>query len=364
MVRSAFGGQAGAPAGYPMIEELQIKNFRCFEEVSLSGLKRVNIVVGENASGKTALLEGIFLAAADGPGIVLRYRGQRGTEEVTITLTRTAFEDLWRDLFFNFDQERTIFVSLQGSRHMTRSVVVAYSREESLTLPLGQHPVEAVGIRPIDFKYRTVDGTVYTIRPEITEKGLTFGGLTPSLGGSYFAANIRPGRETAIRFSNLSKDGKEGVVIQAIQQKYPFIESLSVEAEGDQLVLHAKVQGVARKMPIGLVSGGVGKLANILIGIMSNPRGVVLVDEIENGLYYSKFTDIVATLYDFAREHETQLFLSTHSMELLEAVLPFVENHEEDFTLVRTERENGKCAARLFKGQNFRAALEQRMEVR
>ena len=42
-----------------MIESLRIENFRCFKALELHGLKRINAIVGDNATGKTVLLEAI-----------------------------------------------------------------------------------------------------------------------------------------------------------------------------------------------------------------------------------------------------------------------------------------------------------------
>ncbi len=44
-----------------MITELTMENFRGFSSLELKDLKRVNVVVGQNNSGKTSLLEGILL---------------------------------------------------------------------------------------------------------------------------------------------------------------------------------------------------------------------------------------------------------------------------------------------------------------
>ena len=45
------------------IEELELKNFRNYEELKVSFNKNVNIFLGRNAQGKTNLLEGIYLNA-------------------------------------------------------------------------------------------------------------------------------------------------------------------------------------------------------------------------------------------------------------------------------------------------------------
>jgi AAA15 family ATPase/GTPase len=50
-----------------MIESLEVKNFRCFKDLHLSDLRRINVVVGDSGSGKTALLEALWICAGMGP---------------------------------------------------------------------------------------------------------------------------------------------------------------------------------------------------------------------------------------------------------------------------------------------------------
>jgi hypothetical protein len=67
-----------SPGSYRMIKTLEIKNFRCFESVSLSDLTRVNVITGSNASGKSALLEALFLGARATGDAVLVLNTARG----------------------------------------------------------------------------------------------------------------------------------------------------------------------------------------------------------------------------------------------------------------------------------------------
>src|SRR5438445_5440431 len=98
-----------------MIDHLTIENFRCFERVQLANLGRFNVVVGQNASGKTAFLEGLFLTSGASPEIVLRTKGWRGMPGFGIAAQRSVYEELWRDLFFRFDQQNNIAISFKGS---------------------------------------------------------------------------------------------------------------------------------------------------------------------------------------------------------------------------------------------------------
>ena len=42
------------------LSQLQIKNFRNLEEIKLAPVQGVNLIIGDNASGKTSLLEAIY----------------------------------------------------------------------------------------------------------------------------------------------------------------------------------------------------------------------------------------------------------------------------------------------------------------
>ena len=63
----------------PLITGLEIDNFRCFEKLRVGGLTRVNLFVGKNNSGKTALLEAVeAVASVDSPIPLYRASIDRG----------------------------------------------------------------------------------------------------------------------------------------------------------------------------------------------------------------------------------------------------------------------------------------------
>src|SRR5262245_40807907 len=104
--------------GYRMIESIHIKNFRCFEDVELKNLTRVNIIVGQNASGKTALLEAIYLTIGV-PALTLKVRGWRGLGGIMpISEHASSMNAVWRDYFYRFDQDRVASIAFRGSQDM------------------------------------------------------------------------------------------------------------------------------------------------------------------------------------------------------------------------------------------------------
>jgi len=81
-----------------------------------------------------------------------------------------------------------------------------------------------------------------------------------------------------------------------------------------------------------MISGGITKYLWILTAIASNPGGVVLIDEIERGLYFKSLTRILDSIVKFAQEHHVQLFATTDSAELLEAFAEIMDSQAEQFT--------------------------------
>ena len=62
-----------------MLTSFILKNFRCFRELEMTPLDRVNLIAGKNNTGKTALLEAIFLhLGPNNPRLSLTLHALRG----------------------------------------------------------------------------------------------------------------------------------------------------------------------------------------------------------------------------------------------------------------------------------------------
>ena len=128
--------------------------------------------------------------------------------------------------------------------------------------------------------------------------------------------------------------------------------------------LYCDVEGVSERLPIQSVSSGTHKLICYLLGMASHPRGVVLIDEIENGIYYAKMAEVWKAIFEFSKELGVQIFASTHSKECLDSLLEILPSNPKQFRLIRMERREGKSVASVFKGNEFESALETGTEFR
>lgn len=357
-------------AGYLMIEQVAIQNFRCFSSLQVSGLKRINVIVGGSASGKTAFLEALFLnAGAAAPNIAFQLRALRQLgNQIQIVPEVSAYEGLWRDLFHWFEQDRTISIDAIGNENDSRSLRILYSGTGTQTLPYGKQPVGGGFVPQIVFEWRRGEQEPVVVKPRFAAAGMQFeGGSIEHFPIIFFAPHAADTpEENAKRFSELSKSGKVGPVIDALRAEFPFIDSLSIEYLSNIPTVFASLANRTEKMPVGLISDGVNKLLSILLGISTYPKGTVLIDEFENGFYYERYESIWRTIYAFARFNEAQVFATTHSREFLRALIPTLQANARDFCLLRAEQSASRVDSMIarFEGEHLLSALSKDGEIR
>jgi AAA15 family ATPase/GTPase len=162
----------------------------------------------------------------------------------------------------------------------------------------------------------------------------------------------------------LSKSFLEGEFVDQFIQLYPRIKTITIELSAGSSMLFAAVEGLPEKIPLGLASGGMSKLAAILLGMTVHSGGLVLIDEIENGFYHQRLPSIWDALLKFSRQYDCQVFASTHSAECLNAVARLAETSPEEFCLMRTVLESDGTKVRAFSGERFSDAILANIEVR
>jgi len=362
---------------YVMINECEIRNFRCFEKVNIPGLKRFTFLVGASGSGKTAFLEALFLTGGSNAEIYFRVRKIRGLGEAAIELsgTRDSFEGLFRDMFHNFDQHTGVDITIHDSERGYRTLEVFYERKERYNLPLsgGGKPGNMFMTVPITFKWTNPEKVMYST-VEIRDGQLKLEGSPDVYPLIYMSPRGGVGSKfDAQRFSELSKQNKSAPALKAVQRIFPEVRDITLENLAGELVLHAYIEGLTEKIPLVDLSSGVNKYFSIILSVLINKDGTVLIDEIENGFYYANLSVILDGIFDLCDEHKVQLIVSTHSYEFLQALAQAMELRSPEgkgFACLRFERtsENRSIALQptvtLIEGQAMKSAIKNNFEVR
>jgi hypothetical protein len=350
-----------------MLHSIELRNFRGFQSVHFGGFRQFNLIVGGNATGKTALLEAVFLASANSPESALRLRAWRGLGlGVEIANVKSSYEAIWKDLFFG--DRRSFSVTVDDRQKGKRSCRAYYAEEDgTFTLPLDTKATESTSLTPITFEWES-NKRKFQSQAVLTDAGLKLSTVPSAFFPSVFLPSgfkLAPS-ENARRYSDLSKDNREHDVIDALHRTYPLVTHLSVEVDPSGLALYAEVEGLPNKLPVPTISDGINKYLSLLLAIHSSPGGVVLVDEIENGFYYEKFGAVMSALLRECAKTGVQAFMTTHSIEFLRSLSPLLRERSGDFLLLRTRRDelDGTCNVDTFDGQKILSAIEEGFEIR
>ena len=354
-----------------MITSFDVRRFRCFERLSLKDLAAINIVVGDNASGKTALLEALLVSAHAHPVAatilrIIRNRSVPSLPQGTVW-SGDLFHSLWDDLFFNFDHSLPIEANFTDSKAGEYGVTIKYKQLDSVPAFSAFGSIPALSFTRFVGQHEGKRPNSETIL-RINEQGApVFEGETEMAPAVYLLpSTVQFYTENLVDFfSALSRENREIGVIEAMQREFPFIENISVLKEITESTLWVTTESPRRKFPLTVVSAGVGRYLNILLALASERFSVLLVDEIENGIYWKIMPGIWQTLRHLCVERGMQLFATTHSNECLQSLIGAMQGHEEHFSLLRTiVDEDGTHSVEHFTGKPFLAALEGRGEVR
>ena len=346
--------------GYRMIESAHIDNFRGFRSADMKNCRTINVVVGKNGSGKTSLLEAIYLAIGS-PQTIPRYAENRGLIRPSPGIDGDRY--LWSTVFFDSDLTLQPLILLKGTGRHERSVKISYDIMAA-QFEVIQNGQQQIMVSPVRFEYSQPSGNTI-VRMAPTQTGYSPVGAAVTTLSVYYAPTMFVTQEQlAQRFSVLSNKNMHHEVVREMQNEFDFIQGIEVSAPIGVPSIYAQITGLKSKLPLGFVSGGVSKIMSYLVSIASIPGGVLVIDEIDNGIYFDRFAALWRSLYGFAKANSVQIFASTHSNECLQALADVSSEWLGDVSFIRAERNGAESTIREFSGQDLVDGLEFGEEVR
>jgi hypothetical protein len=343
-----------------MIRSATIKNFRCFESVSLKDCKTLNVVLGSNASGKTSLLESILMTLSNGPAAASTFRQWRGLQSMGASTDINVDRAIWGDIFYRLDTNQTIEMDFVGDGEHQRSLKVVYGKAFT---PMQVGPNQIAQASPICFSYERPGQPLTEVRavpmPNPVGMETWFWMNAETVNSSVMlltgGASVNP--NTVQQFSQLKVTRAATTIIDEMKKEFPFIRTIDVAAPQNISAIFAEVSNKFPMIPIGQVSSGVSKIFAALTSIASMGGGVVLIDEIENGIYYDRYGALWRSIYEFAKLSNVQIFASTHSKECLEGLATASEKWMNDVSFIRATKTDCGSTLEQFHGSSMFDAM-------
>jgi AAA15 family ATPase/GTPase len=318
-----------------MIDSIEINNFRCFHQTKISGFKSVNLIGGKNNSGKTALLEGIYLATYPSGNVIVDLQKQRGE------LKGEDIENLtenWKTLFFQSNNKEAIsFIFEKGFKE----IMIKFSEfskflEEIIIFNMEQHDdtdynfytldLDSIRNKRIEHKYSYDFEEISKIivldkhdkkgktnrKWEIIEKYSV-------LQNSYFIHSFfKSSDEELAKSYQLAEYSNQS---QVILEAFKLIDDSIVEIRdfsfaGSKLYLKRENE---KYIPLGMFGDAMSKIANIILKIINIKDSIVLIDEVENGIHYTNQEKFWEFLFKLSKAYNVQIFATSHSLEMISA---------------------------------------------
>ncbi len=357
-----------------MYSRISIKNFRGIGSLEVDGLRRINLIVGRNNSGKTTFLESLFLlGGANDPRyatILGRLRGQRFEEGHP--------EQVWRSLFHDLDPKSSPEISGHWAqeprdRVLTIGAFDVSSYTGSFELPNGGGSGVAAVTPEFLFGgvfFRTTDSgakvTIMEARMDPNSGTVTLSGArradvvrTTLLGARNYPDQVRD----AQTFSSLRKVKGDRDILEALAIIEPRTQRIEVLSEITGPSIYLDI-GLEALVPLAVCGEGLVRLFSITVELAASRNGVLLIDEIDNGLHYRVMPRLWQLLGQLVEKHDIQIFATTHNDDMMRSALEAFAGKEGMLGLFRIDRRGDSHVMVGYSEEAMEAVLEVPFEVR
>ena len=346
-----------------MLKRLQIQNFRGFNALKIDPLSSINLIAGKNNSGKTSLLEAMFLLSGGGNAqLAVNTNVIRGIESGA-----PMKDPFWKQLFYNLDMGGHIEIKGYYKSRGELALKITSERQPTTEIPLertdGISATNLFDERSLVFQY---DDPVHKkIKSHIHFNGQEFevhqSSIHVFLPAAIVLSRTRNPREDAMQLGQLRRQKQGDLLLKTLQTIEPKLQSIEDNSSSGTSMIWGDI-GLSELVPLVAMGEGMAQVARIVLAIASMPTGVVLIDEVENGIHHSVLSDVWRAIDEAAKQFHTQIFATTHSFECIESAHQALGS--DGFLLHRLEVDDKTSRCVTYEPDAIDAAIRHNLEVR
>ena len=368
-----------------MLNSFSAQNFRQFTNLEVPRLGQVNLFVGRNNVGKSALLEALQIYFGRVSGRVLLEVGStRGEiwDGSLRTVSQVSTGDIIRHLFKGHQLPKPgaagIVIGPLDDSQIQLSVV-AFQRFES--------PEGFAQLSPVDHKQISLfddlesDAIPFfvaiekgrtkrifaTDRParlsRIQQSGIDEEDVFQIVPTKNLAARKIAAWWDSVNLTDLEEEVVQGLRI--INKSIAGIGFVEDNSSSNSRIPLVRVQGQLERLPLSSMGDGVTRLFHIALALVNAKGGALLIDEFENGLHWSIQEKVWQTVFQLAARLNVQIFATTHSRDCVQAFNSAWEQHPEQGAYYRLEGDaEGEIRARPYTLETLSDSIETDVETR
>lgn len=338
------------------IENVEFKNFKCFKELQVKNLKRVNLISGKNNIGKTSFMEGLEL-----------FLSSKETFSLAINLykmIRRRQQNIRRERYFELDfiysdnskMDLTIDnnkIGIQYLEETPQNVDDFFDEKSSLFKYEPSLKLTVKGDEKIIPIERITDRPMMVRRDADTKQNINF-----------ISSSTTEEKEIAIYYGRLVDINKEKYLDESLSLFDENIIALKQKMTDRDVVL--KLQLKDRESPILLSSlgEGINRYIAILCAIWASKDGYLFIDEIENGIHYTNYKKLWKIIFEASKMANCQIFTTSHSKECIEAFNEINQDDEGIYLEFYKNQKNGLITVKDRDNEQLHYALTHGGEIR
>jgi len=381
-----------------MFTSIKIENFRGFKSFEFQQLGRINLLVGENNSRKTSILEAVQLLCS-----------RTDLDPLTEIITNRG-EDFWdndgkgehqldiRHLFYGHEIKPGSKLSISAINNNAQEkldILIAklpanntsYGYDET---HISEENVSSKNEYLDEFKKLAfiTEWTNNELPPEklslyiSPDSGLPINSIIMFRNRKSLGASITP-KTQFVKSSSLTREEmidlfdqlvltpEEKIIEEALNKIDSKIKRIapissqklrySSDSRGGFLVLLAD----GKRVPIGSMGDGIWRILGLALAIVSAKDGYLFVDEIDTGLHFTAMSDMWKMIWDTAKKLNVQVFATTHNSDCWKSLADIAEQEDVTDDGIRIHRiEKGKEKSIVFNEAQIVIAAERELEVR
>ncbi|WP_322907348.1 AAA family ATPase [Paenibacillus sp. SGZ-1009] len=376
------------------IRDLYIDGYRGIQQLELKQFSQINLIIGQNNLGKTSILESIELLSR--PGDVSQFIStSRSRDRMTVMLSKNRLpvidHVLWTfpiqsHLSFNQIIRNPIRLRANGKLGHSgyQNIEYTINYEQSSAFPTHEQIDKTMDIDDYDlalgeFEENRVLELYFSLKKDNIweeEQSTITDNLRMSNQNTIQVAKVPSQKKSPLfKYKSVSPidhrilpvsptfitesiiSGEENSIIQLLQQFDADIEGIELLAPSVNSTVPYFKHRTMGFVPITVYGDGVRRILTIATAMIRARNGLLLIDEVETAIHSKLLKKFFNWLVTNCKVYNIQLFITTHSLEAIDAILSADQAHLNEMTTYRLERskDRDKTVAKRFIGEDMYA---------
>ncbi|MGL2408552.1 ATP/GTP phosphatase [Helicobacter pylori] len=332
-----------------MIQSVRIKNFKTFKDTQIDGFTKLNIITGQNNASKSNLLEALYYLVG---------KSMHPCTNVLEIYDNIRKEPLTSEskslMFYGLDTEKEIQIVTTLDNNQTLDLQIKFIASEnqkvieSQIIPIAEQTQIS---SQLNFTLKKNNEEIYNDHLNIA-KVPNFPPIPNQSGYNRQFKNFDPNQlqkllpfESAVIIPSdvvyrqahmiqavskiCSNNQLEEELNKHLNQFDNNIQAISFNTNNQ---LKLKVKNIKEKVPLSVFGDGLKKYLHIVSAFMADNAKTIYIDEVENGLHFSRMGLLLKNIIDFINNNKDgnlQVFMTTHNQEFIEILDQVIR--EKDF---------------------------------